>query len=198
MTTPEFCARCGTERFSMRDKYCRKCAFQWTAVDANAPNPSAGRMKTSTKVVAGIVAGIGLIIVISAVAGSGGSNDGSTASAAPTAAKAAPPPQTPTYKLAVTILSCNTDSTGTRECKGSVKNLQPDKNVTDASPIVHWAGGTDSDFGEVDINPILPGQTSTFTVYTLHANPQLVSYSIGFKKVFGEESEYPVAPTKLP
>lgn len=106
-----------------------------------------------------------------------------------------PTPKPPTYTLQIIgQIACATDSTNTRECKGIVRNLQADKNVTDVSPVMHWAGGTDSDFGTVDINPILPGQDAHFSVFTLHANPALTNYTIGFKKIFGKESDYPVAP----
>jgi len=118
------------------------------------------------------------------------------AAAAPTSAPTVVPSPAPIYKLRVSRLSCETDAAAMRICTGTVTNIQPPgKNATDISPVVHWTGGTDSDYGTVDINPLLPGQSPPFTVYTLHSNPQLTNYTIGFKKVFGSESDYPVDPT---
>lgn len=107
------------------------------------------------------------------------------------------PPPTPTpgpvYKFRVSAITCETDATNTRECKGTVTNISP-KQITDAKPVMHWTGGTDSDLGTVDINPILPGQSANFSTFTLNANPQLTAYTIGFKKTFGDESDFPVEP----
>lgn len=103
-------------------------------------------------------------------------------------------PKVPVYKLSVSTLSCRDDGIGDRVCTGVVTNIQPDKNATDIGPIIHWVGGTDSSFGSVDINPLLPGQSSPFTVYTLHPNPLLTKYTIGFSKLFGNESDYPIQP----
>ena len=105
-------------------------------------------------------------------------------------ATATPPP----WKLRVTQFECHLDSIGDRVCTGIVTNIQKNNKATDIEPVVHWTNGTDSDFGSVDINPLLPGQSSPFTVYTLHPNPLLTQYTIGFRKPFGSESEYPVEP----
>lgn len=155
------------------------------------------------------VAAVVLVIVIASLSGGGdkktsataqGGTAGNSTSANQAKApdptkppKAAEPTALPKYKFRVTGVSCQTDSTNTRECKGTVTNIS-DKKITDAEPIIHWTGGTDSDLGTVDINPILPGQSSGFTVFTLKANPALTRYTVGFKKVFGEESEFPVEP----
>ena len=140
-----------------------------------------------------------------AACGSGGSTSDGTPKPSATAkpsttpkpsATAKPAPSAtpaPVYKFRVTNVTCFTDSTNTRECDGTVTNII-DKKITDTMPVMHWTGGTDSDFGTVDINPILPGQSSGFKTFTTNANPQLTQYTIGFKKVFGSESDFPVEP----
>lgn len=147
-----------------------------------------------------------MVIVVASVSGGSSKKDtkaassGDTKQTAPTAAATAATKQTvatappaPVYKFKVTKLTCSTDSANTRTCTGTVTNIS-NKQITDARPVVHWIGGTDSDLGEIAINPVLPGQSSGFTAYTLNANPALNSYKIGFKKIFGDESDFPVEP----
>ena len=206
MTAPEHCPNCGVERETLRDKFCRKCGSAWAVVDSKAPKPggvSGGGMKTRTKVLLGIGGAIVVLAIIGAIAGGSSGNkesspkstSASTSANAPatSAPAAAKPTAAPTYKFRVTRLACETDSLNTRTCTGTVTNIS-DKAITDARPVVHWTGGTDSDLGQIAINPVLPGQTSDFTVYTLNSNPALNSYTIGFKKIFGKESDFPVEP----
>jgi hypothetical protein len=140
-----------------------------------------------------------LIIVAASASGSSGSKKDTAVAASGGTTKQvvaptiAPAPTAPVYKFRVTKLTCSTDSLNDRTCTGTVTNISPLK-ITDARPVVHWTGGTDSDLGEIAINPVLPGQTSDFTVYTLNANPALTAYTIGFKKIFGDESDFPVEP----
>lgn len=206
-TDAEHCPNCGVVRETAKDRFCRKCGQAWettgaaeSARTASTPAASAAPARKSASPARQLGIGCGVVIVliivvgvIAAIAGSGSSSNKSST----TTGQSAGPTTGQTYTLAVTQLQCSTDAIGGRTCTGTVKNMQADKNVTDVSPVVHWTGGTDSDFGSVDINPLLPGQESSFTVTTLHPNPQLTHYTIGFKKVFGKESDYPVDPVPL-
>lgn len=144
--------------------------------------------------IGGPIAVVVLIIVVASVSGGSGDEKSTTAGSSGGARQiAATATAGPVHKFRVTKLTCETDSINTRTCTGTVTNISP-KQITDARPIVHWTGGTDSDLGIIAINPVLPGQSSEFTVYTLNANPALTAYTIGFKKIFGDEVDFPVEP----
>lgn len=132
-----------------------------------------------------IIACLIVILVIQSASKSGGG--GSSAQSAPP-----PIPTAIPAKLSVSRLTCANDVLGERVCTGTVTNVSQ-QTITDLQVVVHWTGGTDSDYGSIQINPLLSGQSSPFSVTTLRPNPQLQTYTVGFFKNLQGEDQFPVA-----
>jgi len=92
----------------------------------------------------------------------------------------------PSYKLE--LLSTNTErSSGFMTLEGQVKNIS-NESLENVTAVVEYYDSADnfikSDSALIDYNPILPGQTSPFSVITTD-NPEIKRYSVSFKFLLG-------------
>lgn len=177
-TAIQQCSRCGTERVAKR-LYCVKCATKWPAGTPNGP-PAAKTLYSGRRVLIALGALVVGIILTYFFGSSGGSSTGQPAQRAAATVPAAFVPSSPP-DLPITLigkLTCdNFDSTGPRKCTGAVRNNTA-HTINDPVLAIQWKGSEEVEAGTIDINPLLSGQESSFTVVTPRPNPALKDYII--------------------
>lgn len=89
--------------------------------------------------------------------------------------------------LEVTAMECYVRR-GTFHIEGEVTNISSQPITASVISSYYGKDGRfiSSDFGAVEYRPVLPGQSSPFTVVTPFANPRIDTCRIGFKTSWGE------------
>lgn len=117
----------------------------------------------------------------------------SPSSLAPAAGPVAAPAPVPAPQAKLALLSSRgyDGDYGYHMVEGQVRNIsnEPLRNVTAQSTWLDKSGGfITSDDALIDLNPILPGQTSTFKTMS-RTNPAMSKYSVEFKVLMGGSIE---------
>lgn len=193
---PQRCENCGATRTTVNRTHCARCRkYQWPEPQADEYVSGYRQVRSPTGELAFVRRGravrklllifgggfVVLLVIVAAVSGSGDSADKTSPASStnhPPASQFVPssPPDLPI--TLVGKLTCdNLDSTGPRKCTGTVRN---NTAYTINAPIlaIQWKGSEEVEAGTIDINPLLSGQESSFSVVTPRANPALKDYII--------------------
>lgn len=139
-----------------------------------------------------VVGGFFVLAAIGAMMGPSTSTPTKTASAPSSvsgtdpAPPAAPVPEPENAKLELLSANAMTEY-GYNKTNGQVRNISG-ANLENVSAVVTWYTKNDefvrTDDALIDFNPILPGQTSSFSTIG-RGNPEADLYTVEFKKLFG-------------